>query len=328
MQYEVIVVGGSYAGLAAAMPLARARRRVLVIDAGRPRNRYASHSHGFFGMDGWTPADMLDEASRQLAAYPTVELLPARVAQARAHDDGFALTLDDGRALSARRLVLATGVADELPAIPGLREGWGRSVVHCPYCHGYEFNRGALGVLATQASSLHQALLVPDWGPTTYFTQGAFEPDAEQARQLAARGVAIERSEVAEVLGTPDRMRGVRLRDGRELPLVGLFVAPTIRPADDLAQQLGCEYEDGPWGPLLRVDAFKRTSVAGVYAAGDAASAMASVSLAVAAGTMAGVGAHQSLLEHAAPAQTHGAALRGPVASVMANARKRQNLPS
>ena len=296
MQYEVIVVGGGHAGLAAAMPLARARRRVLVIDAGRPRNRYAAHSHGFFGMDGWAPADMLDEASRQLATYPSVQLLPGEVVQALTDGDGFALALADGRRLGAQRLVLATGVADELPAIPGLRERWGRSVVHCPYCHGYEFDRGALGVLATQASSMHQALLVPDWGPTTYFSQGAYEPDAEQAQQLAARGVAIERSPVVAMLGTPDTLSGVRLEDGRELPLSGLFVAPTIRPVDSLAEQLGCEYEPGAWGPLLRVDAFKRTTVAGVYAAGDAASAMASVSLAVAAGTLAGVGAHQSLL--------------------------------
>ncbi|KRA20092.1 NAD(P)/FAD-dependent oxidoreductase [Lysobacter sp. Root604] len=296
MQYEVIVVGGSYAGLAAAMPLARARRRVLVIDAGRPRNRYAAHSHGFFGMDGWAPSEMLEEASHQLATYPSVELLQGHAQQARAHGEDFVLGLSDGRSVSARRLILATGVADELPAIPGLRERWGRSVVHCPYCHGYEFERAPLGVLATQATSLHQALLVPDWGPTTYFSQGAFEPDAEQTQRLAARGVAIERSRVVEVLGPDDGLSGVRLEDGRELALAGLFVAPSTRPVDTLAEQLGCEYEEGPWGPLLRVDEFKRTTVAGVYAAGDAASAMASVSLAVAAGTLAGVGAHQSLL--------------------------------
>ncbi|SFK78197.1 NAD(P)/FAD-dependent oxidoreductase [Lysobacter sp. cf310] len=296
MQYEVIVVGGSYAGLAAAMPLARARRRVLVIDAGRPRNRYAAHSHGFFGMDGWTPAEMLEEARYQLSTYPSVEQLPGQVQQARAHGEGFALTLADGRELGAQRLILATGVSDELPAIPGLRERWGRSVVHCPYCHGYEFERGALGVLATQATSMHQALLVPDWGPTTYFSQGAFEPDAEQTQRLAARGVAIERSRVVEVVGPDDGLTGVRLEDGRELALAGLFVAPSTRPADTLAEQLGCAYDEGPWGPLLRVDEFKRTTVAGVYAAGDASSAMASVSLAVAAGTLAGVGAHQSLL--------------------------------
>lgn len=296
MQYEVIVVGGSYAGLAAAMPLARARRRVLVIDAGRPRNRYAAHSHGFFGMDGWAPSDMLDEAGRQLASYPSAELLHGQALQARVDGDGFAVGLAEGRSLGAQRLILATGVRDELPDIPGLRERWGRSVVHCPYCHGYEFGRAPLGVLATQAGSLHQALLVPDWGPTTYFSQGAFEPDAEQARRLAARGVAIERSRVVALLGPDDGLSGVRLEDGRELALAGLFVAPTTHPADDLARQLGCEYDAGPMGPLLRVDDFKRTTVAGVYAAGDAASAMASVSLAVAAGTLAGVGAHQSLL--------------------------------
>lgn len=297
MRYEVIVVGGSYAGLAAAMPLARARRRVLVIDAGRPRNRYAAHSHGFFGMDGWSPQDMLDEASRQLATYPSVELLHGQAVQAGADGDGYALRLADGRSVAGRRLILATGVADELPAIPGLRERWGTSVVHCPYCHGYEFGQRPLGVLATQATSMHQALLVPDWGPTTYFSQGRFEPDAEQTAKLAARGVRIERSPVVAVLGSGNDLSAVRLEDGREIALAGLFVAPSTRPVDTLAEQLGCAYDEGPWGPVLRVDELKQTTVAGVFAAGDNASAMASVSLAVAAGTMAGVAAHQSLLQ-------------------------------
>ncbi|RDZ27838.1 NAD(P)/FAD-dependent oxidoreductase [Lysobacter silvisoli] len=295
MDYQVIVVGGSYAGLAAAMPLARARRRVAVIDAGRPRNRYAGHSHGFFGMDGWAPQDMLDQAVLQLSAYPTVDFIAAEAVQAQRDGNGFALTLSDGRRLSAQRLVLATGVRDELPPIPGLRERWGRSVVHCPYCHGYEFEQRPLGVLAVKATSMHQALLVPDWGPTTYFTQGQFEPTAEEAAQLAARGVRIEPSPVVEVLGEGDALSAVRLQDGREVELAGLFVAPTIHPSSALAEQLGCEYDDGPWGPLLRVDDTKRSSVPGVFAAGDASMAMASVATAVAAGMLAGVSAHRSL---------------------------------
>lgn len=295
MDYQVIVVGGSYAGLAAAMPLARARRRVAVIDAGRPRNRYAGHSHGFFGMDGWTPQDMLDQAVLQLSAYPSVDFIAAEAVQARRAGDGFALALADGRRLGAQRLVLATGVRDELPPIPGLRERWGRSVVHCPYCHGYEFGQRPLGVLGVQATSMHQALLVPDWGPTTYFTQGQYEPDEDQAAQLAARGVRVERSPVVEVWGAGDALSAVRLQDGREVELAGLFVAPAIHPASPLAEQLGCDYDVGPWGPLLRVDDTKRTTVPGVFAAGDASMAMASVATAVAAGMLAGVSTHRSL---------------------------------
>ncbi|MGH8447419.1 MAG: NAD(P)/FAD-dependent oxidoreductase, partial [Solimonas sp.] len=167
-EHEVIVVGGSFAGLSAAMQLARARRRVLVIDAGRPRNRYAEASHGFFGLDGQSPQAIRAETRRQLAAYPSVAFADGEASQARRLDDGFIVTLADGGEHRGTRLVLGTGVRDELPAIAGLAERWGRSVLHCPYCHGYENRDRALGVLANHAMSAHQAVLLPDWGPTTY----------------------------------------------------------------------------------------------------------------------------------------------------------------
>ncbi|MCA8253007.1 NAD(P)/FAD-dependent oxidoreductase [Burkholderia sp. AU31624] len=295
--HEVIVIGGSFAGLSAAMQLARARRRVLVIDAGQPRNRFAAHAHGFFGQDGKPPAAIVEEAAAQLAAYPTVQRIAGDVRTAERDADGrFHVTLADGSRASADRLILATGIRDALPALPGLAERWGASVLHCPYCHGYEVSGQRLGVLATHPLSVHQAILIPDWGPTTWFTQGVVEANEEEAALLDARGVRIERSPVVEILGDAPRIEALRLADGQVVPIDALFVGAHTAMASDLAQQLGCAFDDGPLGPVVRVDAMKQTSVAGVFAAGDASTPMTNATFASASGVMAGVAAHRSLI--------------------------------
>jgi thioredoxin reductase len=295
MSYDVIVIGGSFAGQSAAMQLARARRKVLVVDGGKPRNRFAETSHGFLGQDGRTPAAIIDEASRQLAAYPTVTQIKGEAVQACRDNDRFSIDLADGRQMLAARVVLATGVRDELPDIAGIEERWGKTVLHCPYCHGYEVADRPLGVLARSPMSVHQARLIPDWGPTFYFTQGWFEPDAEQAALLAARGVTIVRSPVVELRGNAPDLETVLLEDGTIMPLGALFVAPKTHIASPLAEQLGCAIDDGPTGPIVGVDSLQQTTVAGVFAAGDAAMPMANATLASAAGVMAGVAAHRSL---------------------------------
>jgi len=300
MAHDVIVVGGSFAGLSAAMQLARARRRVLVIDAGRPRNRFAAASHGFLGQDGKAPLAIRQEGLRQLLAYPTVALIEDEAVSARRTDAGFTVALAGGGEEAASCLILAIGVADELPPIPGLQERWGATVLHCPYCHGYEVAGRPLGVLANHPLSAHQGGMLPDWGPTTYFTQGEFEPDAGQAAYLASRGVTIERSPVVELLGAAPDLEAVRLADGRVVPVAALFTAARIRMASPLAEQLGCAFDEGPLGPRLRVDDFKQTTVPGVYAAGDAATPMHNATLASASGVMAGVCAHRSLMGMAA----------------------------
>ncbi|KWB34279.1 thioredoxin reductase [Burkholderia cepacia] len=295
--HEVIVIGGSFAGLSAAMQLARARRRVLVIDAGRPRNRFAAHAHGFFGQDGKPPTQIVEEAAAQLAAYPTVRRIAGDARTVDRDADGrFHVTLADGSRASADRLILATGIRDELPALPGLAERWGVSVLHCPYCHGYEVSGRRLGVLATHPLSVHQAILIPDWGPTTWFTQGVVEANHEEAALLDARGVRIERSPVVEILGDAPRIEALRLADGQVVPVDALFVGARTAMASDLAQQLGCAFDDGPLGPVVRVDAGKETSVAGVFAAGDASTPMSNATFASASGVMAGVAAHRSLI--------------------------------
>lgn len=296
-RYDVIVVGGSFAGLSAAMQLARARRRVRLIDAGKPRNRFASHAHGFFGQDGVPPSEVVAAATRQLLKYPTVSLIQGEAKRVYGVTGGFQIELADGTAAKASRLILATGIRDELPeALPGLAPRWGVSVLHCPYCHGYEVGDRRLGVLATHPQSIHQALLIPDWGPTTWFTQGVVEPTEQDAALLQARGVTIESTPVAEILGEAPGMSAVRLTDGREVPIDALFVGARTAMASDLAEQLGCAIDEGPFGQVIRVDEWKETSVPGVYAAGDASTAMTNATFASASGVMAGVAAHRSLI--------------------------------
>lgn len=290
--HDVIVVGGSYAGMAAALQLARGRRRVMVIDAGKWRNRFATHSHGFLSRDGAKGAEIAAIGRRQLETYSNLSWREGRATRAGKTADGFRVVTDDGAEHEARRLVLALGVTDTLPEVEGLAERWGRSVFHCPYCHGYELDEGAIGVLAVGAVSMHHALLLPEWGRTTFFLNGAFEPDMDQLAQLQARGVAVERASILRITGNAD----VELADGRTIALAGLFTASRTQPASSLGTDLGCDMEEGPLGAFLRTGPTKETNVPGVFACGDAARAAGSVSFAVGDGAMAGGAAHQSLI--------------------------------
>lgn len=191
MTYDVIIIGGSYAGLSAALQLGRARRHVLVIDAGTRRNRFASHSHGFLGQDGKAPGEIVAEARRQIEAYVTIDWIDGLATSVSGTFDAFEVEIDGGQRKMGRRLVIAAGVTDDLPPIPGLSERWGQSVFHCPYCHGYELNQGRIGVIAASALAIHHGLMLPDWGTTTLFTNGAFVPDQEQRAQLTARGTQV-----------------------------------------------------------------------------------------------------------------------------------------
>lgn len=291
--FDAIIVGGSYAGQSAALQLARARRNILVIDEGRRRNRFAAHSHGFLGQDGSDPAEIAAKARVQLLAYPNVTWLVDRAESAERLEDGFALTDTNGVTHKARTVVLATGIKDGLPDIPGLAERWGSAVFHCPYCHGYELNSGRIGVLAVSEISMHHALMLPDWGTTTFFINEAFEPTDEQLAQLAARGVAVERGSIRALEGDPV---DVMLEDGRRIPLDGLFTATATEISSPIASQLGCDLADGPTGRFIKTDEMKATSIPGVFACGDAARAAGNVAMAVGDGAMAGAATHRKLM--------------------------------
>ncbi|WEX13336.1 NAD(P)/FAD-dependent oxidoreductase [Pseudomonas sp. G11] len=292
MMHDVIIVGGSYAGLSAGLQLARARRKVLVIDAGLRRNRFAATSHGFLGQDGQAPGIIAAEGRSQLMEYPTVTWVQDSVVQAGAEQGGFSVRTQCNGQFQAKRLILATGVVDELPGIDGLQERWGKRVFHCPYCHGYELGQGRIGVLATSPLAMHHALMLPDWGSTTLFTNGVFTPNAEQQAQLDRRGVSVESAAVTRISG---ERADLELADGRIVQLDGVFTMSRTR-LSPLAEQLGCGRVDGPTGPYLHTDETRQTSVAGVFACGDASLAAGSVALAVAEGVRAGVGAHFSLI--------------------------------
>ena len=296
MRHDAIIIGGSFAGLSAAMYIARARRTVSIVDTGAPRNRFAAHSHGFFGQDGSAPGTMLAAARSQVAAYPTATFIEAEAVSAARDSNGFSVRLATGEALESRRLVLAFGISDELPAIPGLAERWGRSVLHCPYCHGYEFSGRRLGVLNVSARSVHQAMLIAEWGPTTLYLNGASQPDDASLAQLRQRGVAIEPAPVRALHGKGAQLSAIELTDGRTSGVDALYLGPPTRLNSTIAQELGCELDEGPFGHIIRTDEAKMTTVSGVYAAGDITRGAHNVTWASADGVTAGTAVHRSLV--------------------------------
>lgn len=291
-RYDVVVVGGSYAGMSAALQLVRARRNVLVIDAGTPRNRNALVAHGFLGREGIAPAEIAMQARQELMAYPTLTWLTATAVAASAEPDTpFKITCGDGQAFSADRMILAYGVTDALPDIDGVAKRWGRSVLHCPYCHGYELYEGRIGVIGcADDGGVGQALLLCDWGQVALFcSEAGTRIDAEQRRRLDDCGVTIESTPVRCV----EEKATVVLDDGRRLPMDALFVSPRSTLSSDLAEQLGCELKDGG---CISTDSAKQTTVPGVFACGDAARMAGNIALAVGEGALAGVAVHHSLM--------------------------------
>ncbi len=294
MGFDAVVIGGSYAGMAAGLQLARARRKILLIDAGQPRNRFASHSHGFLTQDGAPPAEIAAEARSQLMEYPTVEWRPGRVEEVTGEVDNFLVALADGSTYQARRIILAAGVTDELPGLPGLAELWGKHVFHCPYCHGYELGKEGIGVLATSELAMHHGLMLPDWGATTLFLNDVFKPTTQQLAQLKTRGTQVEYGMASRLI---EQTKGVELemQDGGVFSLSGLFVAPQIH-LGPLVAQLGCELEESPMGSIVKTDAMQATSIPGVFACGDVARAAGSITFTIADGAMAGLSTHRTLM--------------------------------
>ncbi|WP_137845146.1 FAD-dependent oxidoreductase [Microbacterium sp. 2FI] len=295
--WDAIVIGAGAAGLSAAQMLGRARRRTLVLDTGAPRNRFAPHMHGVLGHDGMSPGDLLGRGRAEVEAYD-VEVRAVAVARVDEGATRVTVTLADGSAESARALVLATGVSDDLPDIPGLAERWGTGVLHCPYCHGWEVRDRRLGVLLVSPHQLHQAQLVRQWSDDVVVFAGMLGAiDPEIARRLHARGVEIVAEPVVEVVGEGTEVTGVRLRDGRVVAVGALFTMGAVRPHDAFVAHLGLARADTPVGSFLEVDAMGRTSSARIWAAGNVVSPMANVPLSMGAGAMAGAAVNAALVE-------------------------------
>ncbi|WP_329125226.1 NAD(P)/FAD-dependent oxidoreductase [Streptomyces sp. NBC_01353] len=296
-RYDVVVVGGGAAGLSAALILSRSRRRTLVIDAGEPRNAPAAHMQGFLSRDGMSPADFLRVGRREIAAYG-VEWTAGRVTAALPDGaDAFVVTVDDGRRVSARRLVVTTGLVDELPEIDGVAERWGRDVLHCPYCHGWEVRDRAFGVIAHPVMGVHQALVVAHWSDdVTLFLHTADEPSEEDRARVAAAGIEVVTGEVAGLVVEDDRFTGVRMADGHVVARDVLFVGPRMTPRDGLLTALGATTRETPLGRFVAVDETGRTSVPGAWAAGNAIGAQEQVINAASGGYRAGVAINMELI--------------------------------
>ncbi|MER7100647.1 NAD(P)/FAD-dependent oxidoreductase [Streptomyces humidus] len=296
-QYEVIVVGGGAAGLSAALVLGRARRRTLVVDAGEPRNTPAAHMHGYLTRDGMPPAEFLALGREEIARYG-VELVRDRAVDVTRGED-FAVLLEGGRTVRARQLVVATGLKDELPPVAGLAARFGRDVLHCPYCHGWEVRDRAFGVLATTPMSVHQALMVSQWSKdVTLFLHTVAEREltGEDRRRLGAAGVDVVPGEVAGLTVRDDRLAGVRLADGRTHEREVLFVAPRALPRTDLLTRLGAETTDTAFGTYPVVDGRGATTVPGLWAAGNASGFAEQVVNAASRGYRAGAAINGELL--------------------------------
>lgn len=298
--HDVIVVGGGVAGLAAALWLSRARRDVLVLDAGHPRNRPATHTHGFLTRDGAHPLQLLRDGRAEIRSYGNEILAASVTAVSRDAAGGFTVRTADAATWRSRRLLMATGVTDQLPTIPGVREQWGRDVVHCPYCFGWEIRDQPIGVLGTRQGAYEQALMWRQWSADILmFRHAAPEPTAEQAARLAARGIPIIGGEVEALEITGDNLTGIRLADGNTIPRRVLVVPSTLAVDGAAFTTLGIDVLEHELGIGTHVPhtADGRTTVPGVWVCGNAADPMSGALQSAASGAQAGAAINADLTE-------------------------------
>ena len=298
-RYDVVVVGGGAAGLSAAVTLSRALRSVLVIDAGKPRNAPAQGVHGFLSREGISPRALLEEGRAEAVSYGA-EIVDGEASSLRRAGGGFEATLADGRRFGGRRVLVATGLADGLPAVPGLREQWGHGVVHCPYCHGYEIRGRRIGVLGTGPMSVHQTLLFRQWSEDiTLFLNDTVVPTDEEWDKLAARSVRVVDGAVSSVDSAGGTLTGVTVEGGRTFDLQALAVGTRMQARGALLEPLGLNPEAHPsgMGDAIVPGPMGSTSVPGVYVAGNVSNLAAQVIVAAAEGTMVGAMINARLVE-------------------------------
>lgn len=293
--FDVIIVGGSFAGLSAAMALGRAIRKVLIIDAGKPCNAQTPHSHNFLTQDGKTPAEISALAKDQVLAYPTVSLEADLVNEISGENNNFTVLTERGNRYFARKILLATGVKDIMPSIPGFAECWGISVIHCPYCHGYEYRNQNTGILLNHEMAFEFVKLIDNWTQKlTLFTNGAAIFDKSIFQKLKNPDFKIVEKEISELVHDSGYLKRIVFSDGNFQELDALYAKIPFTQHTDIPIKMNCAFDDMGY---VKVDEFKRTSVDGVYAAGDITWAFRSVALATAAGTMAGASINKDLIE-------------------------------
>ena len=292
-EYDVLIIGGGAAGLSAALVLLRARRTVAVIDAGAPRNGPAAHMHGFLSRDGVAPGTFLAAGRAEVQRYGG-EAVSATVADLAKTPSGFRARLSDGEELVGRRVLLATGLQDVLPDLPGIRERWGKDLLHCPYCHGWEVRDQPLGVLGGDTDAVQHALLLRQWSSDMVLFSGSVQISLESRTALAARGVRIVPGAVASLVVENDRLTGVMLSDGTTVPRTAVFVRPRFEPNTRLARGIGCATDET--GRLIH-DGTGRTTVHGVWVAGNAGDTRAQVITAAGEGSAAAIALNADLVD-------------------------------
>lgn len=284
--FEVIIIGGSYAGLSAAMALGRSLRSTLIIDGGDPCNKQTPHSHNFITQDGETPAAIAKRAKDQVLKYPTVTFLQDVALQVHKKQEGFEVVTQSGIRVTAKKLIFATGIKDKLPEIKGFSECWGISVIHCPYCHGYEYRGKRTAIMANGERAFHVASLVNNLTEhLTILTSGKADFDAEQLSKLRRHYIEVIETPVAEIQHEKGEVKNVVFSDGTQLTVDAVYAAVPFEQHSTIPEQLGCELTEQKY---LKTDNFYKTTVPGIYACGDNTSMMRSVAGAVASGNMAG----------------------------------------
>lgn len=287
MDFDVIIIGGSYAGLSAALTLGRATRNVLVIDAGKPCNRQTPHSHNFLTHDGDKPAVIYKAAKAEVLKYPTVRFLEGQAISAKQIDGGFSISLENSENFTARKILLATGLIDVLPDIKGLAECWAISAIHCPYCHGYEVKNEKIGLLMNGEHAFEMAKTLNHWNKDlTILTNGKSQLSAEQTEKLKSKSITIIEYEVAELLHNNGYLEDVVFKNGEKIALKAIYLKSDVEQHGNFNEQLGFELTDLK---TIKVDEQQQSTAKGVYAAGDCATLFRSLSIITAAGTMAAV---------------------------------------
>ncbi len=284
---DVVIIGGGAAGLSAALMLGRSRRNVVVVDSGQPRNAPAQGVHGLLALDGVSPAELLARGRAEVTGYGG-EIIAGEVSDVSSTASGFTVTLRDGNALQARRLLIATGLVDELPDVPGVRERWGRDVIHCPYCHGWEVRDRLIGVLASGPNSVHQTLLFRQLSDDVLFFSRDRDLDPQDRAKFDALGIAVIPGDVTGLEITDDRLRGVTLDNGQTVKVEAVAVASRMVARTEAFQGLGITATEHPMGSFIAADEMGRTSVPGVWVAGNATDLSAQVGAAAAQGAKAG----------------------------------------
>jgi len=287
MDFDVIIIGGSYAGLSAALTLARATRTVLIVDSGEPCNRQTPHSHNFLTHDGDKPAEIAAQAKAEVLKYPTVKFLAGKVLSASEITGGFTVGLESGESFSARKLIIATGLKDVLPDIKGLAECWAISVIHCPYCHGYEVKGEKIGLMMNGEQAYDMVKNLYLWNKNlSLLTNGKSELTAEQTEKLKSKSIQIIEDEIVEFVHANGELEHVVFANIGQLALKAVYARADVKQHVDFDVQLNFELTELN---TIKVNEQQQTTAKGVYAAGDCTTMFRSLSVITATGTMAAV---------------------------------------